>query len=63
MTDTRYYIKHPNGRERIEAKDDRNAMSVFKRHWTASAAWNCDGKRELVKETREIICTVPVTGE
>lgn len=58
MTDIRYYIKHPNGRERIAAKTDAEAQRKFKEHWTArGVTWNAGTKRELVKETRETIAS------
>ena len=54
---TEYYIKSPNGRQKIEPtpKSDADAIAAFKGHWTASANWAVNGKRVLVKEIREEI--------
>ena len=54
---TVYYIKTPNGRQKILPipKNDEEAMVAFKSHWTATATWASKGKRVLVKETKEEI--------
>jgi hypothetical protein len=53
--DVRYYIKHPNGRERIQAASDAEARRSFKTHWTAVADWYGTGTRVLMKETRAVL--------
>lgn len=52
-----YYIKHPNGRQKITPipSSDQEAIEAFKNHWTATANWACSGKRVLVKEVKEEI--------
>lgn len=52
-----YYIKHPNGREKIKSnpKNDVEAIEAFKNHWTANANWVGNKKRVLVKEVKEEI--------
>lgn len=52
-----YYIKHPNGREKITPTpaSDQEALEAFKNHWTATVTWACKGKRVLVKEVKEEI--------
>jgi hypothetical protein len=52
-----YYIKTPNGRQKITPipGSDQEAVDAFKNHWTATAAWACNGKRILMKETKEEI--------
>lgn len=52
-----YYIKHPNGREKITPTpaSDQEALEAFKNHWTATATWACKAKRVLVKEVKEEI--------
>jgi hypothetical protein len=52
-----YYIKHPNGREKITGnpKNDDEAIEKFKNHWSAKADWVSSNKRVLVKETKEEI--------
>lgn len=56
MTDIRYYIKHPNGRTRIQATSDEKAKELFNDHWTAKTNWReGNRKRTLIKETREEI--------
>ena len=52
-----YYIKHPNGREKIVPipTSDEAAVEAFKKHWTATANWRCNGKRVLVKEVKQEI--------
>lgn len=56
MSDIRYYVKHPNGRERIRANSDEKAKALFDNHWTAKANWQKGNrKRTLIKETREEI--------
>ena len=52
-----YYIKSPNGRRKITPRpsSDYDAIQAFKNHWTATANWACNGKRVLVKETKEEI--------
>lgn len=54
---TVYYIKTPNGRQKIMPvpANDAEAFEAFKNHWSARATWSCDGKRVLVKETKEEI--------
>ena len=52
-----YYIKSPNGRRKIVPipSSDQDAIEAFNNHWTATANWACNGKRVLVKETKEEI--------
>lgn len=52
-----YYIKSPNGRQKIvpTPANDVEAIEAFKNHWTATATWSCKGKRVLVKEIKEEI--------
>lgn len=52
-----YYIKHPNGRQKIIPipTSDEAAITAFKNHWTATANWYGKGKRVLVKEVKEEI--------
>lgn len=52
-----YYIKSPNGRQKITPTpaSDKEALVAFKNHWTATANWACKGKRVLVKEVKEEI--------
>lgn len=54
---TVYYIKHPNGREKIVPvpMNDAEAIEAFRNHWTATANWASGKKRVLVKETKEEI--------
>jgi hypothetical protein len=59
--DIRYYIKHPNGRTKLPAETDEEAIAEFNSHWTASAHWSVNGKRVLIKETREEIAVHAVT--
>ena len=57
-----YYIKHPNGREKIEPTPagDEEAIFAFQYHWTAKADWTPfpwaknpkPRRRALVKETK-----------
>lgn len=64
--DVRYYIKHPNGRERIAAWSDTEAVVEFEEHWSATANWVADKKelsRELVKETRETLVSETLKGK
>lgn len=51
-----YYIKHPNGREKIKPtpRSDADAIEAFKSHWAVKANW-VSGKRVLVKEVKEEI--------
>ena len=52
-----YYIKHPNGREKIRnnPQTDAEAIEAFNKHWTATASWVGSKKRVLVKEVKEEI--------
>ena len=52
-----YYIKHPNGREKIKPtpRSDADAIEAFKSHWTAKANWASGKQRVLVKEVKEDI--------
>ena len=52
-----YYIKSPNGRQKIvpTPSSDKDAIKAFNNHWTSTASWACNGKRVLVKETKEEI--------
>lgn len=53
-----YYIKHPNGRTKIDAIDDAEARYLFENHWTAKVSWSSKNpKRVLVKEVRTEILT------
>ena len=52
-----YYIKSPNGRQKITPTpvSDAAAIQEFKNHWTATVTWVKNGKRVLVKEVKEEI--------
>lgn len=52
-----YYIKSPNGRQKITPtpSSDAEAIQKFKNHWTATANWVKNSKRVLVKEVKEEI--------
>ena len=52
-----YYIKHPNGREKIKPTpcSDAAAIEAFKSHWSAKADWVSGKQRVLVKEVKEDI--------
>ena len=52
-----YYIKHPNGREKIKPtpKNDEEAFHIFRNHWSAKANWASGKQRVLVKEVKEEI--------
>ena len=52
-----YYIKTPNGRQKLVPvpANDTEAVLAFNNHWTAKAAWSCAGNRVLIKETKEEI--------
>lgn len=49
----RYYLIYPNGRLRIEATNDVDAIAAFRNHWSATATYTLPPKRKLIKETRE----------
>lgn len=54
--ETRYYIIHPNGRQRILADDDQEAMEKFLSHWSQKARWSMDNPSfQLLKETKEVL--------
>lgn len=62
----RYYMIYPNGRMRLNAKTDNEAIDLFNKHWSAKkVSWDINNKkrcRRLIKETQEQIFFDPLWG-
>jgi len=62
MTDCKYYVIYPKGRERLLATNRRDAMVLFHNHWSARASYVGNAKgtplvRRLIEERSEELLT------
>jgi hypothetical protein len=55
----KYYIIHPNGRSKLKATTDEEAVAAFNEHYALTARWACPKPvAKLVKQEDVVMGTV-----